>query len=75
MENNSCELFSLNETMEQIKNRISTIRLLTEISSASKEDIFHLKEQYGEQAVDIGMDIIQAYISLDELVVRLQDIN
>jgi len=69
------ELYVLSETMKQIRNRISEIHLLEKISCASGEDIFHLKEQYGELAVDIGIEIIEAYTSLNELVVRLHAAN
>lgn len=73
--NNGNELYALDETMERIRNRISRNKILSKLRGASDEDIFHLKEQYGERTVDIGVEIIKAYSELDELVSRLRTVN
>jgi hypothetical protein len=61
--------------MGLIKTRISGNKLLGRLTKASEEEIFFLKEQFGDDAVDTGMRIIEAYASLNSIVGRLQGIN
>ncbi len=71
----SNHLIVINQTIGRIETKISQNQLLGKIMKASEEDIFFLNEQYGEEAVDMGIGIIKAYTSLYQLVVRLQNIN
>jgi hypothetical protein len=68
-------LIVINQTMGLIETRILENKLLGRLVEASKEEIFFLKEQFGEEAVEMGMGIVEAYASLHTLVQKLQSRN
>jgi len=68
-------LIVINQTMGLIETRIFENKLLGRLVEASKEEIFFLKEQFGEEAVEMGMYIVETYASLHTLVQKLQSRN
>lgn len=75
MEINNDPLIVISQTMDVIKTRILENKLLGQLVKASGEDIFFLKEQFGEEAVEMGIEIVEAYTSLHRLVVKLKNRN
>lgn len=71
METGNNPLIVINQTMGLIETRISENRLLRRLSKASGEEMLFLKEQFGEDAVDVGIEIIEAYDILSNVVGRL----
>ena len=68
---NNDPLIVISQTMGLIETRILGNQLLERLLRASDEEIFFLKEQFGEEAVDMGIRIIEAYVSLNSIVRRL----
>ncbi len=75
LETNSDSLIVISQTMGLIESRILENKLLGKIMKASEGDIFFLKEQFGEEAVIMGMEIVEAYTSLHRLVTKLKKEN
>jgi len=72
---NNDSLIVISQTMGLIESRILENKLLGKIMEASEEEIFFLKEQFGEKAVVMGMEIVEAYTSLHRLVTKLKKEN
>jgi hypothetical protein len=75
LEINNDPLIVISQTMGVIETRILEHQLLGRLSKASEEEIFFLKEQFGEETVDMGIRIIEAYASLNSIVGKLQGMN
>ena len=75
LETNNDPLIVINQTIGLIESRILENKLLGKIMKASEGDIFFLKEQFGEEAVIMGMEIVEAYTSLHRLVTKLKSRN
>lgn len=68
---NNDPLIVISQTMGLIETRILGNQLLERLLRASDEEIFFLKEQFGDETVDMGIRIIEAYVSLNSIVRRL----
>lgn len=75
LETNSASLIVISQTMGLIESRILENKLLGKIMEASEGDIFFLKEKFGEEAVVMGIEIVEAYTSLHRLVTKLKNRN
>ncbi len=75
LKTNNDSLVVISQTMGLIESRILENKLLEKIMKASEGDIFFLKEQFGEEAVIMGMEIVEAYTSLHRLVTKLKSKN
>ncbi len=62
----------IHETMESIRNRILDNQLLARLKRASKEEVIVLRKQFGDDAIDMGINIIEAYDMLNIIVGRIQ---
>lgn len=75
LETNNDPLIVISQTIGLIESRILENKLLGKIMEASEGDIFFLKEKFGEEAVVMGIEIVEAYTSLHRLVTKLKNRN
>ncbi len=65
----------VHETMGAIGDRILKHRLLKQLRNASSEEIVILKKKFGADTVSVGIDIIEAYDMLNNIINEVNTIS